>query len=398
MAGMAGIDLIGTGQGSGEPARWSHTWRDLVREVVDQGRCTGCSGCILACPRNVLTLDWESWTPQLMSEAWFGDTGDDCVHSERGCTMCTRACPRFDAWEEDSDLAAHGRRRQPDEVLGIHRDILLVNATDDHIARAGQDGGLATAMLTYALEHDIIDAALVSYTDRGQAVRPGVARTRDELLAAAGSRYTYSPNTLAWTEAAALDGVDRLGIASVGCQVSVPAVSAQRGARKVARRFALTIGLLCSKTFDASIYADLVEAEYGIRRDDIVKVNIKGKFQVWTSSPDGDADLEIPLKECQPFQRAGCDQCPDFTAQHADISLGGIGRYRNTTLTIVRSTLAEDLIRGMEGDGWITTRSAAEHDPGAVELVGKMSARQRKRWKVTLDGSGGDGAPGSGGA
>ena len=49
-----------------------------------------------------------------------------------------------------------------------------------------------------------------------------------------------------------------------------------RKAGKVARRFTLTIGLLCSKTFDDAIFSELFEAKYGLARADIVKMNIKG--------------------------------------------------------------------------------------------------------------------------
>ncbi len=59
----------------------------------------------------------------------------------------------------------------------------------------GQDGGLVSAILLYCLEHDIIDAALVSYLEGDGTIWkaiPGVARTREEIIASAGSRYTYS--------------------------------------------------------------------------------------------------------------------------------------------------------------------------------------------------------------
>ena len=51
---------------------------------------------------------------------------------------------------------------------------------------------------------------------------------------------------------------------------------------------------MCSKTFDDAIFEELFEAKYGIRRADIVKMNIKGVFQIWTT--DGHFH-EVPLKE-----------------------------------------------------------------------------------------------------
>ena len=39
-----------------------------------------------------------------------------------------------------------------------------------------------------------------------------------------------------------------------------------RKAGKIARRLSLTIGLMCSKTFDDAIFPELFEAKYGIAR------------------------------------------------------------------------------------------------------------------------------------
>ena len=116
-----------------------------------------------------------------------------------------------------------------------------------------------------------------------------------------------------------------------------------RKAGKVARRLSLTIGLMCSKTFDDAIFDELFEAKYGIARADIAKMNIKGVFQIWTR--DGGYH-EIPLKEAHAWTREGCKSCPDFAAEHADISTGGIGAFTDWTLTIVRTDKGRELLTG----------------------------------------------------
>jgi coenzyme F420 hydrogenase subunit beta len=370
------------------PPRWEAAWSDLAGSVVGAGLCTGCGGCVIACPWRVLSLDEQSWTPRLAEAARAGGKAPRCIHEERGCTLCARACPRWGDWEGDGDLVAVGRRRAEDESFGVCRAMWLVSATDPEIAAAGQDGGLATALLAYALEHDVIDAALVSYADEGMRPRPGVARSRAELLAAAGSRYTYSPNPLAYDEAAGL-GAARLGLVGVGCQVSVPALAGARGIQRVARRFALVIGLLCSRTFTDGLFGDLLEPRMGIPRERIGRMNIKGRLMVWAAGERGPTpDLEVPLRDCDPFDRPGCRYCPDFTAGHADLSLGGIGRHASRTFTIVRSERAERLLADMERAGWITMLPADEDDPAAVSLVRRLAARQRGRWPGGGPGTG----------
>ena len=41
----------------------------------------------------------------------------------------------------------------------------------------------------------------------------------------------------------------------------------------------------------------------------------------------------------------GCNHCPDFAAEHADISCGGIGENADWTLTIVRTDLGREIMR-----------------------------------------------------
>lgn len=321
-------------------------------------------------------------------------SAEDCVYAARGCSMCARACPRFGLWEREADVAVRGRARDGGEVFGVYRRLYLAAATDPEISAAGQDGGLATGLLAYALEQGVIDAALVSYAEKGMRPRPGVARSRAEAVAAAGSRYTYSANLIAASEAASA-GAARLGLVSVGCQASLPAVAGARGARRLAGRFALTIGLLCSCTFTDDLFSSLL-ASRGIDRDRVTRMDIKGRLQVWAGSAAGDdPDLEVPLKECHSFDRPGCRYCPDFAAEHADVSLGGIASRPRTTLTIVRSDLGVRLLEGMEREGRVRLVDAEREDPEAVALLVRMASRQRRRWaRLAAETPGIDPGPG----
>ena len=149
-----------------------------------------------------------------------------------------------------------------------------------------------------------------------------------------------------------------------------------RKAGKVSKPFLFNIGLLCSKTFDDAIFPELFEAKYGLAKADMVKMNIKGVFQIWMR--DGSYH-EIDLKECHQWTRQGCKHCPDFAAEHADISTGGIGEDNDWTLTIVRTELGEEVIGRMIADGTIIARPAQEDDK-AMKLLRTLSIVSRRRW------------------
>ena len=355
-------------------------WKHLYSEVVTSGLCTGCAGCVVACPHDVLGYkDTEGVYKPLHLEEELGPEG--CGHGDRGCTSCTRACPRFRTWEPEIDQFLFGRPRSAIEVEGVTKDVILARASDENVHDLGQDGGLVSALLIWALEHGYIDAALVSYLEGDgttwKAI-PGVARSKEDILAAAGSRYTYSANTMAYAHAVET-GAEKIALVGMSCQSSVPPVMSVRKAGKVARRFALNIGLLCSKTFDDAIFEELFDAKYGLKKQDMVKMNIKGVFQIWMKNGDYH---EVPLKECHAWTREGCKLCPDFAAEHADISTGGIGAYNDWTLTIVRTDIGREIIIKMLEDGTIEGRPG-DSDPGAIALLRKLSVVSRRRWPET---------------
>jgi coenzyme F420 hydrogenase subunit beta len=362
--------------------RWTAQWKELYEEVITTGLCTGCAGCVISCPHDVIGYNHEMghYKPFHLEE----ELGpDNCIHGEKGCTSCTRACPRYRAWEYDANVHLFDRDREPGEMYGITKDLLLCRASDDYVHKIGQDGGFVGAMLIWLMENDYIDAALTSFLDGDGSswlAVPGVAHNKEEILASAGSRYTYSANTLA-LKTAQEEGHNRLALVGMSCQSSVLPVMWHRKVGKVGKPFLFNIGLLCSKTFDDSIFPELFEAKYGLKKEDMVKMNIKGVFQIWMK--DGSYH-EIDLKECHGWTREGCKMCPDFAAEHADVSTGGIGEDNDWTLVLVRTDLGREVISRMISSGAIISRPA-DTDEKAMKLLRTLSIVSRRRWPSFAD-------------
>jgi coenzyme F420 hydrogenase subunit beta len=357
-------------------------WRELFHEVVETNLCTGCAACVMACPRDVLEYDHaETYHPFNVE---LSTAADDCVHGQRGCDICTRACPRFRDWEVECDQALFGRAREPEEVTGVRRGVFLARATDPAVLAAGQDGGLVSALLVWGLATGRIEGAL---TSRLSATRtwdgePFLATTREEVLEAAGSRYTYAANPLAMKEAERR-GLRRLALVGMSCQASINGTLQARRVNKYARRIELTLGLLCSKSFGYDGLRQVVTEEYGVPLEDVAKVNIKGRFQLWRRSTG--EQVEIPLKQLAQATREGCKLCPDFAAEHADIATGGLGQRDGWTLAVVRTARGEEWLTEAEAAGVVTVRPG-EEDPAALALMAKLAARSRGRWPVELGG------------
>jgi coenzyme F420 hydrogenase subunit beta len=355
-------------------------WYDLYHEVVDTGLCTGCTACIVACPFHV--LGYENYNPIQLQE----DGIDQCAHGDKGCSLCTLACPRFREWEGEIDQQLFGATRKPEDVIGFYKDIVLAKAANPEVLAHGQDGGVVSSLLIWGLEKGEIDGVCTSKLsdEREWDCEPAVVTDREGVLASAGSRYTYSPNPLAMLKAAEM-GLSNLALVGMGCQASAPGSMAARRVNKWAKKVSWTLGLLCSKSFTYDgLMVEIAQKELGLNLDDIVRVNIKGKLLFYTK--DGQ-ELTYGLKKSHVYTRPGCLHCPDFAAEHADISFGGLGQGEGWTLTIIRTDKGQDIWNRAVAEGVVEWKPGSE-DQAAIDLMQKLAVKSRERWRMDTAWSG----------
>jgi coenzyme F420 hydrogenase subunit beta len=330
----------------------------LLAHVVETGKCVSCGTCVVACP--FACLDLVEGTPSLVKEC-------------KVCGICARVCPRYQWTIADVEKFVFGRERKPEEEFGVYRRIAISQATDDDILKARQDGGAATALLLFALKNGFIDGAIVSGMDKEKPFYPVpmLATTAEQVIEAAGTKYTCSSNVLALSE---MLKQKKANVAFVGtpCQIHAVRRMQMAGLKRQVGPVRFLVGLMCSESFTyEGLMEDHIHGKLGINLDDIQKINIKGKMLVTTDS----GVTEIPLADIKQYARTSCSFCDDFSSELADISVGGLG-LDGWTFTIIRTEKAEELFSGAEKAGYLLTKTLDE-DAFAFKLLKKLSNRKR---------------------
>lgn len=346
-------------------------WKQLYSEIVATEICCGCSACIVACPHKVLEL--RDFDPVQMD---FNSPFDNCVHGEDGCSLCAMACLRLGPALDIIEEAVAGRRRSQDQPEGTHRLMTLARATDERILGRGQDGGAVTALLAWALDTEELDGAVVAApSDTVPWLdEPKLVRTSQELIETAGSRYTYCATPLGLTLAAQAK-CKSVALVGVSCESTATRQLAAEKIKRPTRALKLVIGLMCCETFDYDAFMiGKVQQELGIDLDDVVKVNVKGKVIVTLRNGE---DVILPLKDARPYANEWCHHCPDFAAEHADLSCGGLG-MEGWTMILVRSERGEDFLKRAIDAKVIELRDPQE-EPEALRVMDRLARKQRER-------------------
>ncbi len=320
---------------------------DLMGDVVLRGICCYCGACGAFCEN----VHYENEIP----------IAKDCME----CGMCYDLCPRT------GEIRLNFGDMCRDELLGDYRRIICSKARDESILGRAQDGGVTTALLCYLLEESYVDACIVAKSENW-IPQPFIAKSSDEVIASAGSKYTQCPSILALGKA--LD--EGLRVAFVGLPCHIQAVrKIQYSGYDFNGEIVVAIGLFCMETFNTTKLFEFL-GERGVDISGVKKFDIKkGKFIV---EADG-SRLEVPIKDMKSLMRDSCKVCCDFTAELSDISVGSVGSPLGWNTVIIRSKVGEKIFEKFEGSGWIKTKEITEKGLNALRKLAEMKKKENSK-------------------
>jgi coenzyme F420 hydrogenase subunit beta len=376
----------------------SKGFTQLKRNVIARGLCTACGTCAGVCPVNVIEMirvDGEP-EPQLVGK---------CIR----CGLCSEVCGGGSVPLADMDRRLFGRRSSfQKEPLGIYRKCLRGYAVDAHVRQTSASGGATSALVTYALEREVIDAAIMVGWDSQYPWRcaPFLVTHREDLEKATRfSPEMVSVNSIL-RNTVVERGYKRIGVVGMACHIhSLRKMQMAKHPKEIARAIKFCLGLFCASTYYFEGIRHLFSEFGGIDRlEDVARVDYKGgpwPGSLTVETKDGKTRHVASKHEFTwhflgpASKRDRCLMCPDFSARVADVSLGDIFQKvspePNINAILVRTDVGEKLVEGAVEEGFLFVES---HPPELIPKSGmgweskehggihRMKFRKRYGWPV----------------
>lgn len=326
-----------------------------IEEVVKNGLCTGCGTCISLCPLTAIKLYKDEVRGIYIPKV-------DTVKCKQ-CGLCYQVCPGENVNFPELNKAIFNKESMPGELIGNYLQCYTGYSTDYNIRYNSTSGGLITSILIYALKEHLIDGALVTRMKKDNPLEPEpfIARTREEIIEAAKSKYCPVPANIALREIVSSKG--KFAVVGLPCHIH-SIRKAELINESLREKIVLHLGLFCSKT------PTFKGIEYflwknKLQKEDIVNISFRGNGWpggLTINTRDGKS-LFFPFFEMwgsvSLFSQKRCTLCYDQSAEMADMSFGDAwlpelsSDKSGISVIVVRNNLSVNIINKMISENYV---------------------------------------------
>ncbi|MDB6092994.1 MAG: hypothetical protein JWM32_556 [Verrucomicrobia bacterium] len=329
-----------------------------LTDVVDWRLCIGCGACAYICPEHVKLVDF------------FGEGIRPVVESANcgQCQECLEVCPavRSDFTPVDASVPKNDFTKEWGPIAGIWEG----HASDSEIRFRGSSGGALTALAAYCIEKGGMHGVLHIGQDPTDPIRNStrLSRTREELIAVAGSRYSPASvcNGLGLVEGAPAP------CAIIGKPSEISGVRNARALRpELDRKIGVTFSFFCAES-PSTRGTDSLLRKIGIEpgKVDVLRYRGFGWPGHFAPSLAGKTEPEAKLTYSeswaflQAFRPWSVQLWPDGSGEIADISCGDPwyeapdGKNPGFSLVVARTTRGREIVEAAIAAGYVTLKPA----------------------------------------
>ncbi len=288
----------------------------LKKECVNAGLCVECGACSVVCPTGAIKLVKYPWgrNPELAGKC-----------PDEYCDRCSTVCPGSRVELRKIEETFFGRAARPgtsDEITGIYRSVYTGFAKDQATRDAAVSGGFISALLIFALEKKMIDGAVLAGFDPEcpYEAKACVATTREQVLAAAGSKYQPHPQLLGIADAMKM-GLKRLAITTTPCHaVAVRNMMMKVEFKDFGSRIALLLSNICGAHWSRHGTEELIKG-CGVKLEDVAAL----KYRARPFPGDFRIDKKNGETVISPFVNHLLGQLAKFTPEECRLCLEKVG-------------------------------------------------------------------------
>ena len=351
-----------------------------ITQVVEQYLCHSCGSCDSVCNHNSIDFFRNSAGyifPKINYET--------CTN----CGLCYNVCPGI-SFKEDINFV--------DPFIGKVKDIFVAKANDEKIYKNSQSGGVATMILKYLFDNNIIKAAVVTEMSLESSPynKSKIIYSVEELYNSQKSKYLPTSLNKLLSEVIKIDG--KVAIVGLSCHFEgiEKFVKLSKRNHKLKDKI-IKIGLICDRV--------LLETSVDFFIDKVLKVeNIKDfvfRDKINTPYP-GDMTIltqdnklykldktdRILMKSF--FTPIRCKLCFDKMNIFSDLVIGdphGIDSIdkNGESLVLVRTNIGQDIVDNMKKVNLISSKhiSIEQAIKGqGIENKKKSFSAYLKGWQV----------------
>lgn len=321
---------------------------DTVEEIVHAGLCHGCGTCESLCPNKAIKLKLNIKKGIYLPEI--------AKNSCNNCNICFRVCPGHEVLFQKLNIDIFGKQPQ-NNLAGHFISCYSGFASDSKIRFASSSGGLVTTLLVYALEKNIIDGVLVTRMNHKSPLEPEpfIARTKEEIIESAKSKYCPVPANIALKYILQTDG--KFAVVGLPCHLH-GIRKAEQINRKLKEKIIFHLGIFCASEVSFLGTENLLKRLH-VSKDSILKLDYRGDGwpgNLIIKTTDPNKNVVMPYGKFNDniflsFIPLRCKLCIDHTSELADISFGDawLPEYTTkdkigTSFIIARNKIGENIL------------------------------------------------------